>query len=251
MKYFANQSREPLSVDFESAVASTAGVGEVFVFDYGVVVIWGLEEPDEKMVLSLLQPFELESLDTLDVEVENFYFCHDPDRPPRLFNDVINLKSGHHMVKMTISHALAQSVKLAFFEELVENAILHIRNIPYELAQSGNIKLSRKAINRQIGELFAMRMNVNLVSNVLDTPEVFWSLPSLGPLYRAVRGYLEITQRVDVINQRCAVLSDMLDMLRDHANIMHGEILEWIIIILISVEIFISLAKIATDVYYG
>jgi len=86
---------------------------------------------------------------------------------------------------------------------------------------------------------------------VLDAPELFWSYPSLGPLYRTVRGYLEISQRVEVLNQRCAVLSDMLDMLRDHANIMHGEVLEWIIIVLIALEIFIGVAKIAFDFMNG
>jgi len=33
-----------------------------------------------------------------------------------------------------------------------------------------------------------MRMNVNLVSNVLDTPEMFWSEPAFKELYKAIRG---------------------------------------------------------------
>jgi uncharacterized Rmd1/YagE family protein len=145
------------------------------------------------------------------------------------------------MVKLTISHALAQSVKLAYFEDLIENTIAHTKYIPHELSTTATIKMSRKKITNQIGELFIMRMNVNLISNVLDTPEIFWSFPSLGPLYRAVRSYLEISQRIEVLNQRCAVLSDMLDMLRNHVNIMHGEKLEWTIIILITIEILIGL----------
>ena len=31
-------------------------------------------------------------------------------------------------------------------------------------------------------------MNVNLISNVLDTPEIFWSEPAYEELYQAVRG---------------------------------------------------------------
>jgi uncharacterized Rmd1/YagE family protein len=63
------------------------------------------------------------------------------------------------------------------------------------MAADGKIQMSRKAINQKIGQLFIMRINVNLVSNVLDTPEIFWSEPALEPLYRAIRGYLEISQR--------------------------------------------------------
>jgi uncharacterized Rmd1/YagE family protein len=67
-----------------------------------------------------------------------------------------------------------------------------------------------------------MRINVNLVSNILDTPEIFWSEPALEPLYSAIRGYLEISQRVELLNQRVQVISDLLDMLKDHLNSSHG-----------------------------
>jgi uncharacterized Rmd1/YagE family protein len=46
-------------------------------------------------------------------------------------------------------------------------------------------------------------------------------------------GYLEIPQRVDLINQRTDVIGDLLAMLREHLNSTHGEFLEWIVIILI------------------
>jgi len=233
----------------EGAVASTYPVGEVFYFEYGVVVIWGLEEAEEKRILEDLGEFEVCKLDAEDVEIEDFRFCHDPEGPPRLFNDIINLRSGHHKVKLTISHALAQSAKLSYFEELVESTIITTQKIPHDLASTGTIKMSRKSITKQVGELFVMRMNVNLISNVLDTPEIFWSEPSLCPLYRIVRGYLEISQRIEVLNQRCSVISDMLDMLREHSNNLHGETLEWIVIILIALEIFIGVFHILVDFY--
>ena len=68
-----------------------------------------------------------------------------------------------------------------------------------------------------------IKIDVNLVSPILDTPEIFWSEPSLEPLYSAIRGYLEISQRVELLNQRCAVISDLLDMLKEHLNSTHGK----------------------------
>lgn len=81
----------------------------------------------------------------------------------------------------------------------------------------------RTAITKKIGQLFIMRINVNLVSNILDTPEIFWSEPALEPLYSAIRSYLEISQRVELLNQRVEVISDLLDMLKDHLNSSHGK----------------------------
>jgi uncharacterized Rmd1/YagE family protein len=239
--------------ELDELVASDTAVGQVFYFEYGVTVIWGLSELAEKMVLAGVKPFENSPLEEDDVEEEIFQFCQSPDRvSPCLFNDIIMLrKASSKMLKLSISHALAQSAKLTYFEEVVETTILNTKDIPFNLAATGRIKLPRLAITKQIGELLITRINVNLVSNVLDTPEIFWTQQAWAPLYRTVRGYLEISQRVEVLNQRCMVINDMLDLLRDHSNSAHAETLEWIVIILISIEIILGLLELAIIVYYG
>ncbi|KAK9721065.1 sporulation protein rmd1 [Basidiobolus ranarum] len=137
------------------------------------------------------------------------------------------------MVKLTISHAIAQSVKMTLFEDLVDQTINDTKHIPQIMAETGKVNLSRHAITSKIGQLFIVRINVNLVSNILDTPEIFWSEPAQQPLYNAIRGYLEISQRVELLNQRVTVINDLLEMLKDHLNSSHGETLEYIVIILI------------------
>lgn len=229
-------------------VASQSPFGEVFVFEYGVVVVWGLEEAHERSIIRDLLRFSTNPSDNDEMELEQFHFFHDNDRPPRLHNDTISLRSGSRLVKLTISHALAQSAKLTRFEAVVESTITATKDIPKTLALTGSIAMSRKAITKQIGELLITRINVNLVSNVLDAPEIFWSEPAYAPLYQTVRRYLEISQRVDLLNQRCTVISDMLDLLRDHANSMHAEYLEWIIIVLITIEILLGLIEIGMGV---
>lgn len=49
------------------------------------------------------------------------------------------------------------------------HALFESRHIPRVLSETGKIHMSRKAINQKIGQLFIMRINVNLVSNVLGT----------------------------------------------------------------------------------
>ena len=53
--------------------------------------------------------------------------------------------------------------------------------------------------------------------------------------------YLEMDDRVDLLNRRFSVLQEMLDMLRDQTNNAHGARLEWIVIWLIVVEVVIGL----------
>ncbi|KAJ2849064.1 sporulation protein rmd1 [Coemansia erecta] len=207
---------------------------EVFIFDYGVVVIWGMDERHEKEFLQELEPFELEKVDESDIETEELEFYINSKAQSRIYNDVISLRTTKgHMAKLAISHAIAQATKLSLYEGLVDETIEATRHIPQRMAESGTVEMTRKGLIKKIGQLFIMRVNVNLVSNILDTPEIFWSEPTLQPLYMAIREYLEIPQRVEIMNHRVSVISDLLDMLNGHLNGMHGEFLEWIVIILI------------------
>jgi uncharacterized Rmd1/YagE family protein len=53
-------------------------------------------------------------------------------------------------------------------------------------------------------------------SNMLDVPNFFWeSEPNLYPLYIAVREYLEIKPRIQVLNERCRVFLDLAEILSD------------------------------------
>lgn len=51
---------------------------------------------------------------------------------------------------------------------------------------------------------------------MLDVPNFFWeSEPTLYPLYLAVREYLEIKPRIQVLNERCRVFLDLAEILSD------------------------------------
>ncbi|CAG8510290.1 5318_t:CDS:10 [Ambispora gerdemannii] len=220
-------------------------IPEVCIFEYGVVVIWGMTEQEEQQLLRELMPFEENRLAINDIVTEEFHYHYAASYQPRIYNDIITLKNpGNYMVKLTISHAVAQSVKMTFFEELIEDTIESTKHIPKTMAETGSVQMSRTAITKKIGQLFIMRININLVSNILDTPEIFWSEPAYEELYKAIRGYLEISHRVELLNQRVGVISDLLDMLKDHLTSTHSEQLEWIIIVLIVVEIIVGLMTI-------
>ncbi|KAK4156729.1 hypothetical protein C8A00DRAFT_12381 [Chaetomidium leptoderma] len=225
---------------------------EVFLFDYGVVVIWGMSAAQEQRFLKEIAKFEVEKLAPDDVETEKFNFYYTHEYQARIYNDFITLRDkNNYMTKLAISHALAQSVKTSLFEELIASTIDTCKNIPAQLALTGKISLSRSEINMQIGELFILRISIHLNGSVLDTPELFWVEPQLEPVYQAVRSYLEMDQRVGLLTERLDVIADLLAVLKEQLSHGHGEKLEWIVIILIAAEIVVALVNIAVDLYVG
>ena len=96
--------------DFDTQVHTP----EVFFFDYGVVVIWGMSLAQEQRFLKETAKFLDEKLEPDDVETECFNFYYTRGYQPRIYNDFITLRDkGNYMTKLAISHALAQSVKVS------------------------------------------------------------------------------------------------------------------------------------------
>ncbi|KAF8801104.1 DUF155-domain-containing protein [Phlegmacium glaucopus] len=226
---------------------TSASEAEIFMFEYGTVVIWGMTEQQEKRFLSSIKRFEVEKLAPEDVEMEdlNYYYAN----YSRIYNDVITLRKGSsYMTKLSLSHALSQSVKISLFEELISSKIEETKDIPKVISETGKIGMPHKEIMQKIGQLFLLRTNINSVGSVLDSPEVFWSYPDLQPLYDAARSYLEIPQRIDLLNTRVEVIQDMLQLLKESVSSKHAERLEQIVIALIGIEIVLGIATILVDV---
>ncbi len=229
-------------------------LAEMFVFTYGVVVFWNFTERQEKDILADLAFSSSETGITLairpqqeeDFETEEFHFEYNPDTPrPRIFNDMITLRSGDHMIKLAMSHAIAQSTKLSFFEERMGNTMLEAQYVPRRLALTGRLGLKREEVVRIVGRLFMSRVDVNLSSNVLDVPNFFWdSEPILHPLYGAVREYLEIKPRIQVLNERCRVFLDLAEILSDAIADKKMTRITWIIIVLIVLSILVTCSEV-------
>jgi uncharacterized Rmd1/YagE family protein len=263
---------EPISaVDNNPDIDTTIQAPEVFLFDYGTVVIWGMTPAQESRFLSDISKFATSILSPEDTQVENFNFYYAREYQARIYNDFISLREPrNYMIKLAISHALAQSVKTSLFEDLVSETISNTAPLPAQIAQTGSVNLSRRQINMQVGELFILRINIHLQGSVLDSPELMWAEPQLEPIYQAVRSYLEMDQRVSLLTERLDVIADLLAVLKDQLTHRHGEYLEWIgtysylenhhkermlthhqVIVLIAAEILVAAINIVVDLYAG
>jgi len=225
--------------------------GNIFLFPYGVIVIWNLSVSEELQLIQDLKPYCEEPLE--DVETDHFEYYY-WDKPPKVKNDEIFLSKGEEQtdderVKVALSHGLAQSIKLSVFEDEIDGLIEQTKQFPNELATHGQISLTRKEIFKKMGQLWLQKNEVNLHSDILDTPEFFFENPILLPLFEAIIDYLDVEQRLQVLNSRLNVVGDMFNILNEEVHAQHETRLEWIIIALIVVEVVLQVLHLAFTTY--
>uniref|UniRef100_A0A7S4VN17 DUF155 domain-containing protein n=1 Tax=Alexandrium monilatum TaxID=311494 RepID=A0A7S4VN17_9DINO len=242
---------------------------DLFVFSFGCLVCWSFDRRELAAVKEALRPFMVRPIPAADIDEECMDFLikrrgegeEDDDEHEEadsedaatnaIKQDQIILTTSDPLERLAHAYALAQSVKLGSFEIVVGRSIGSTRSIPETMASTGEVRLDARELSKRIGGLLMLRCDVNLHTDILDTPEIFWDEEKFEPHYVACRGYLDIDKRVEILNQRLGVLKDLYDLLQNSLNVKHGNKLEWIVIILILVEVLLELLELLHDAWAG
>ncbi|WPY00165.1 DUF155 family protein [Candidatus Trichorickettsia mobilis] len=215
---------------------------DIFFFPFGCITIWGGDEIQEKAILQELLDFEVEKLNNSTSDF--IYFDYNKEAEKTFIDEEKNeiiLGDQSEFIKLSISHALAQSVKLNVLEKSVSTLLNNTAPIQQELASTGSVSLSKKEISKQIGILFNERYSINLHSDILDTPEFFWRRPSYEPLYLMTAEFQDIQVRQNILTHRLNMIQELYNILSNELNNKHSSRLEITIVILIAIEVILAL----------
>ncbi|KAM4039951.1 required for meiotic nuclear division protein 1 homolog [Anomaloglossus baeobatrachus] len=224
--------------------------GEIFFFREGAVVFWNIEEKTMKRVMQILEGHEIQPYEVALVHWENEEINYTfGEGHTRLMKGEIVLNSQLQtteliLEKFAFSNALCLSVKLAMWESTLDTFVESIQSIPEMLKARRKLKLSHDDVMQKIGELFALRHRINLSSDLLMTPDFYWDRENLEHLYDKTCQFLSINRRVKVINEKLLHCTELTDLMRNHLNEKHGLRLEWMIVILITIEVLFELGRV-------
>ncbi len=218
----------------------TLNGGEAWLFFYGVIVFWGVAEDERQALLARLKPLITGSPNA--AEQEHYIFALNSDSFA-IQKDSFKLKDDDPLVRLAISHALAQSVKLNAYESSAQRAIQDHAELPKALAQTGKIPLSRHEIAKIRGRLFSVKHDIIVNYGLPDVPEFFWEYPEQQPIYELTARYLEISPRVDLLSKKLETIHELFEMLADEQKHRQSAFLEWIIIWLIAIEIIMFVVQ--------
>ena len=229
-RYKASKHKDIVAIEVENN-------GVIILFTFGVYVAWNVDFETMKFFQKFIQEFEINSTDKV---IEEKFIFEVKDEFKINFDKLI-LKDDLTLSKIAISTSLAQNIKLIDFEQTIQSTIEKNSSIPLLLSQTGKIKLSKREIAKKMGKLFLVRSKINLHYDLLDTPEFFWEYPEYEIYYEKISKYLDIKARVEVLNKKVEVIQELFNMLSNEQNHKYSSFLEWIIIILIGVEIVMGL----------
>jgi len=216
---------------------------EIFFFKDGNVIFWNIPELERNSVLSFLADYCVERYeeDLIYEESEMMNYTYSTGQNnSRLEKGIIHINPESEsflLAKYTFSDAIAASVKLGAWEASLEKIIDSIEHLSEDLKKNANVKMTRDEVLQKTGEILALRHVINLSSDLLDTPDFYWDREGLENLYLSTCNHLAVAKRTKIVNEKLSHCLELTDLISTHLSTEHGARLEWIIIVLIAIEI--------------
>lgn len=132
--------------------------------------------------------------------------------------------------KISFSHGLARSAKLAVLEDMLEKYLSSTKPIPALMLHGKKIPLTRREILMKLGELLSFRQQLNLSAgeSFLDTPDFYWARPELegnlsrmtnylwwihsfisySEYYNKISRHLDVRPRIAILNKKLGTCHD-------------------------------------------
>ncbi|CAK9796535.1 Glutathione synthetase [Anthophora plagiata] len=227
---------------------------EIFFFREGTIVMWNISEFECENILGFLRNYEqnryLDHIVQSESELMSYSY-QDNGKQSHIRNGNIVLSlNATNLDKYTFSNAMAQSVKLGIWEACLDNYIDSIEFVTEDLKAGRKLRMTQSEVLKKQGELFALRHSINLSSDLLDVPDFYWERDDLERLYQETCTYFNIAKRTRVINEKLNHCVELVSILSAHLSDRHHIRLEWMIIILIMVEVAFEILHYA-DKYFS
>jgi len=211
----------------------------VVLAPFGVLTLIAEEKKEILDALSLLRI----SLDAPGLITQDYPIRIDSELSAlfKVTNNEIILREASTLNLNIIALAISQSVGLEHYEKRLDTLFLQSRRIVESIH---TFSISRRAHLMQFAKRLALTRH-DMVSNLLllDKPNILWDNEDAENLYTRLAFVLELNDRHETALSKLSQIKEDVLLVMDIINHKKSEFLEWIIIILIAVEIVMGIIE--------
>ena len=174
---------------------------------------------------------------------EEYQLEIDPTREAAITNDYAVMQGYNQAFIDIICFVIAKSVALERIEERIDTVFDEVEVLIANLGK-GTLELPDRDMARLASSILGFKFTSIAHIMVLDKPDITWDDPEADRLYLTMARLFELNQRYQEIKHKSETLLDMTDVFSSLSHARRAARLEWIIIILIAIEIILYILEI-------
>ena len=212
----------------------------LYVFDYGVVVFANYDPVSKSEFIQFIKNY---STTLVNIDLSEEYRIVTDERLNKILvkNDHVSVAQIDSSLLRIIMLNIGQSVALEHYEVLTDELITSSKHYIQELENHGKLSISKTNLLKYIGKVLNVKNSIVDNLYILDDPNLVWDNEDLDQLNRNLKANFDIIPRFKDLDYRLQIVENNLTLFTDVLNVRESSRLEWIVIILIAIEIIIAL----------
>lgn len=206
----------------------------VYVFKYGAVCFLNYTDAEIAEFLKVITPF-CKNIFTDSLTDE--FNVETGAKELRVGFNKIEIPSANIDVLRLVMLNVSQSVALDYYEEQTSTLLTDTNFYTQMLENKGRLDISGTKLKKYIGRTLLLRNRIAENIYVFDSPPETWENESLNKIDSDLKRTFDLQVRVRSIHEGLSIIRDNLELFRGLLQHRNSNILEWIVIILILVEV--------------
>lgn len=204
--------------------------------NYGVIVFCGMQEGEMKEAINTVEAFLKDR--ALTWLRDEFQIRVDPGKDSTFeFAEAVVGKLDEKVIRVAMLN-LAQSVALDYYHSVSENLLAQVKGFADQLERTGKLKISRINMHRFLGKALNTQNDIAENIYIFDAPDLTWEDEYLDKLHQGLIKHFELKVRFSEIEYTLRIIENNLTVFREIIHQRESNLLEFIIILLILVEVF-------------
>lgn len=208
----------------------------LYAFKYGIVCLYDynsreIDQLKEKIfpVLKGKKMGNSSLSETLEVITDGDKFSTD--------FDTVTLKNNNTEDLRLVMLNLSQSVALDHYASITEQLLEDTRQHTTYLENKGKLDIKGKKLKRYIGRILNVKNKISENLYIFDSPDAAWDDEALNKFNLELKKKFDLKDRYQIISQQVDIVKENLELFKDIMFHKESSKLEWIIIILIVIEV--------------
>ncbi|PLS01827.1 RMD1 family protein [Neobacillus cucumis] len=217
----------------------------VLVFSFGSVVFINHTPDEMKAIFKYLHSFEPEiDMKNIDRYTDDYSLHINETESIELTDEYVVVPEYELFYPELISTVLAKSVALEKTEEQL--GVIHDRlETMIDRLERGKLRIGNKELARTTAKILRHDYNTLAYIMILDKPDITWTSSNASEFYDKMMDFFELNDRHLILKSKTEILYNIIEGFSTISHSIRGLFVEWIVVILIVIEIVITILQIA------
>lgn len=229
-----------LNSDNLQGIVQQTDAKKIYIFYFGSVVFLNFQHHEIMDMVNYMKKIQVGIIDGNEFKyVDDYKIESNPNGVFAINNEYMVTEKQVEYQLDIVSTVLAKSVALDKIEIDISYLLDEIEDVVNDLHQ-GKLTVSDEKLAKMSASILGLKLSTISYVMLLDKPAITWDNENASALFEELGTLFELSERYGNNRHKIDTLMDITEVFSGLAHAKRGTRLEWYIIILIVIEIFLS-----------